>query len=405
MIDTIYFFASKKDICNIFYKIEREFEIKYCMTRADKKAGETGMPKMEFDTIEEIADDCHAAHMIQPFYLIAPKTEVMKSYQQALKDRDDIERYCMDYTENRNSVMLKGMQQHKDLTHDYYVHIDRKLETEFSGMLFKRIVREVKQNCVRIKYNTPVYIGKELYKGRGELVFCGERSKCFTVTETDEAKEWFRNPKVRAFADQTFKEQISFLQDVFCGKKLKDFERERKEFSEDYQIYRVAMSQPWKIKDLTFFRELFALFDDTVLVDDAFSPITAMEGLCEASVYAASAHKPDGIRILLEHLSWIPEKGYHCGCEGIVRLLLKKKYFEIFKMSMEDVTEDTKLLIKKILEGLTDKKTANQRKELLDCSKCSAHERSRTSNPYALADELHQRTNDFSGSMRKKVAP
>lgn len=95
------------------------------MTQADKKAGEKGIPKIEFDTIEEIADDCHAAHMIQPFYLIAPKTEVMKTYQQALKGRDDIERYRMVYTENRNSVLLKGMRKHEDSTFDYYVHIDR----------------------------------------------------------------------------------------------------------------------------------------------------------------------------------------------------------------------------------------------------------------------------------------
>ena len=33
---------------------------------------------------------------------------------------------------------------------------------------------------------------------------------------------------------------------------------------------------------------------------------------------------------------------------------------------MEDVSEDTKKLIKKILEGLTDKNTRNQRKELIE---------------------------------------
>ena len=77
MIDTINFFAAKEDICNIFHKIEQEFDIKYCMIRADKKVGEKGMPRMEFDTIEEIADDCHAVHMIQSFYLLTPKTEIM----------------------------------------------------------------------------------------------------------------------------------------------------------------------------------------------------------------------------------------------------------------------------------------------------------------------------------------
>jgi len=368
MIDTIYFFASKEDICNIFHAIEQEFDIKYCMTKVDTDAGKQGMPKMEFDTIEEIVDDCHAAHKIQPFYLIAPKTEVMKTYQQVLLNRDNIEeRYRMDYTENRNCVMLKGMQKHEDLTHDYYVHIARRLETEFSGMLFKRIVREVKRNCVKIQYNTTLaYIGKEMYKDKRKLVFSGERSGCFTITEMDEAKEWYRSPKVRAFADQTLEEQISFLRDVFYGKELKDYWKEKEKFSEDYQIYRVAMSQPWRIKDLAFQREIFSLFDDGVLVESPFGPRTAMEDLCEASVYVASTQKPDGIRILLNHLCWIPEKGYHCGCEGIVRLLLKKKYFEKFKMGMENVTEDTKKLIKKILEGLTDKKTENQKKELID---------------------------------------
>jgi len=336
------------------------------MTRVDKDAHEKGMPKMEFDTIEEIADDCHAVHKIQPFYLIAPKTEVMNTYRQALKDRDDIERYCMDYTENRNSVMLKGMQQHEDLTCDYYVHIARELETEFSGILFKRIVREVKRNCVRIKYKTPIYIGKEMYGNKGELVFSGERSKCFTLTETDEVKEWYRSPKVRAFADKPFKEQLSFLQDVFYGKKLADYKKEAKEFSEDYQIYIVAMSQPWRIKDLTLLKEIFPLFDDEVSAASPSRTKTAMEDLCEASVYVASAQKPDGIRILLDSLCLIPEKGYHCGCEGIIRLLLKKKYFEKFKLSMGNVAEDTKELLKKILQGLTDKNAENQRKELIE---------------------------------------
>ncbi len=158
MIDTIYFFASKKDLCIIFAAVEQEYDIKYCATQADKEVCKSEMPKMEFDTINEIADDCHAAHLIQPFYLITPKNQPMVRYRQALKDRDDIERYRVIYPENKNSVLLKGMQKHMDLTFDYYVHIARTLETEFSGMLFKKIVREVKRNCVKIKYSAPIYI-------------------------------------------------------------------------------------------------------------------------------------------------------------------------------------------------------------------------------------------------------
>lgn len=96
---------------------------------------------------------------------------------------------------------------------------------------------------------------------------------------------------------------------------------------------------------------------------------TAMEYLCEASIYAAAAQKPDGIRILLEHLHDIPEKGYHCGSEAIVRTLLKKKYFQRLKDSLTETTEDTKILVKNILEGITDKRTEDSRRELIDMLK------------------------------------
>ncbi|RKJ45835.1 hypothetical protein D7X98_05915 [bacterium 1XD8-76] len=351
MIDTIYFFASKTDICNIFHEIEQQFDIKYCMTEADREAGRGEMPQMEFDTIDEIADDCHAAHSIQPFYLIAPKTQTMKRYRQALKDRDDIERYRMIYTENGNSVMLKGMRKHEDLTYDYYIHIARNLETEFSGELFKKLVREVKKNCVRIKYNTPIYIGKDMYRSKEEFVFSGERCGCFTLTETDEVKEWYRSPKVREFADKPFEEQLFFLRDVFCGKELKDYRDEEKNFTEDYQNYRVAMSGLWDIRDLSRFKNVFELFNDETRVPSPMA-MTAMEYLCEACVYAASRQKPDGIGILLEYLHDIPEKGYHCGCEGIVRILSKKKYRERFQESLAGASEDTQVLVKKILSGI-----------------------------------------------------
>ena len=369
MINTIYFFASKKDLCNIFTAVEQEYDIKYCVTQADKEACKSEMPKMEFDTINEIADDCHAAHLIQPFYLITPKNQAMVRYRQALKDRDDIERYRVIYPENKNSVMLKGMRKHMDLTFDYYVHIARNLETEFSGILFKKIVREVKRNCVKIKYSTPIYIGKDMYESKEKFVFSGERCGTFTINRADEVKEWYRSPKVRAFADRSFTEQLSFLQDVFYGNALQNYHEEAKNFSEDFQIYAVAFSQPWRIKDLSLLKEVFRLFDDSVKVPSPPGTSTAMEYLCEASIYVAAAQKPDGIRVLLEHLHNIPEKGYHCGSEAIVRTLLKKKYFERLKGSLTDTTKDTKILVKNILEGITDKRTEDSRRELIDMLK------------------------------------
>lgn len=41
--------------------------------------------------------------------------------------------------------------------------------------------------------------------------FCG----AFTVTAANEAKKWYRRPKVREFADRPFREKLSFLQRVF----------------------------------------------------------------------------------------------------------------------------------------------------------------------------------------------
>lgn len=366
MIDTIYFFASREDLCNIFRAVELEFDIKYCATRADKETGKNEMPKMEFESIDEIADDCNAAHGIEPFYLIVPRTEVMKIYRQTLKDRNDIDRYCMNYTENGNGVLLQGMRKHEDLTCEYYVHIARKLETEFSGLLFHKITGEVRRNCVRIKNIAPTYIGKDMFQSRDKRIFSGERCGCFTVTEANEAKKWYRSPKVREFADQSFGEQISFLHSVFSREALKDYHEEMKNFSEEYQIYILAMSKIWGMKDLSFLKEIFALFDDDCEVESPSGTMTAMEYLDEALICAAASQKPDGMRILLDHLCYVPKKGYHCGCEGIVRLLLKKKYYESFRISLPEAAEESRELVKKVLEGLTDKRTERQRQELTE---------------------------------------
>lgn len=190
------FFCLKRRFIQYFNAVGQEFDIKYCIESADKEVAKDEMPQMEFDTIEEIADDCNAAHLLAPHYLIAPKAEVMKTEWHVLKDQDDIARYHIHYNANWNNVVLKSMEKHKDLTNEYYVHVNREHGTEFSGAIFKRIVREVKRNRVRVKVVTPIYIGKEMFKQKDELVFMGERCCAFTVTEANEAKTWYRSPKI-----------------------------------------------------------------------------------------------------------------------------------------------------------------------------------------------------------------
>ncbi len=361
----LHFFASKQDLCNIFKAVEQEFSIKYCVTEAKQAVCKEGPPQMAFNAIEEIADDFTAAHSIAPLCLITPKTEVVRVYRRRMQ-RNDIVRYCMDLPEYKNGVQLRGMAKHKDLTHEFYVYLSREQETEFSAALFKSMVREIRKNCVRIKNTAPTYLGKELYGDRANRVFYGERCGAFTVTDAKEAKVWYRRPKVREFAERSFEEKLSFLQRVFEGKEIKDYAEERKNFSEDFEIYGVAEGAVWSMKDLSLFREVFALFDDEVQVPSYPGTATAMEYLCEASVYAASSQKPDGIRILLEQLHYIPEKGYHCGCEGIVKILLKGNHFEKFRASLSNADSDTKAFVSKILDGLADKKMADKRKELLE---------------------------------------
>ena len=368
MLNSLHFFASKQDLCNIFQTVEWEFPVKYCLTKADQDPGREELPKMEFDTIEEIADDFTAAHSIAPHCLITPKTETLEVYRLRMQ-RDDVVRYGADYRKNTNGVLLKGMEKHEDLTCEFYVYIDREHETEFSSALFKSVIREIKRNCVRVKNTAPTYIGKEMYQERENRIFHGERCGAFTVTAANEAKEWYRRPKVREFADKPFREKLSFLQRVFDGKEIKDYEKERKDFSEDFEIYGLAGGAVWGIKDLSLLKEVFALFSDEVKVPSSPGTSTAMEYLCEASVYAASVQKPDGIRMLLEQLRYVPEKGYHCGCEGMIRILLKAKNFDKFKTGLANVDRDTKALVRKILEGITDKRMAGKRNELADMLK------------------------------------
>ena len=361
----LHFFASRQDLCNMFKAVEREFSIQYCLTQADQDAGMETPPQMAFDTIEEIADELTAAHSIAPLCLITPKMEAIKVYRRRLQ-REDIARYCVELLEHTNAMQLRGMEKHKDLTCEFYVYLNRAQETDFSAALFQCAIREIRRNCVRVKNTAPTYIGKEMYQEREDRIFYGERCGAFTVTAANEAKEWYRRPKVREFADRSFTEKLSFLQRVFDGKEIKDYQKERKNFSEDFEIYGIAESAVWRIKDLSLLKEVFALFDDDIKVPSFPGTSTAMEYLCEASVYVASLQKPDGVRILLEQLHDVPEKGYHCGCEGMIRILLKRNYFVQFKTGLANANRDTKELVRKILDGFTDQKMAGKRKELGD---------------------------------------
>ncbi len=107
------------------------------------------------------------------------------------------------------------------------------------------------------------------------------------------------------------------------------------------------------------------MFDDAVTMSDLQTARTAMETLQEIELDWACSQKSDGIRLLLENLKNVPSAGYHCGNEELIRTLLKKKYYELFRESLTQVTDETKALVKKTLETIDDKRLQKQKEELL----------------------------------------
>lgn len=360
MIDSICFFASNKDLYNIFGVIEREFDIKYCACYAYAENGKKA--DIEFNKIEEIADS------YREVYYIVQKTQIMQTYCYMLGDEKK-ERYvarcdnlnCLTFrTAAKNPNGYKG---------DYEVHIPREYETEFTGALFKRIVREVKRNCVKIKYVSPLYVGEEMYKNIGGYILLSQRSLFpLIVTETNEAKRWWKNPNVRKFMDKPIIEQLPFLQDVFSQKRLKNFVSniQRKDWTEDHEIYEGIMYKLWINKDLSLLKDVAALFDDGVKVKEPFyMRKTAMEELRDIEIDWAFSQKADGIKILLENLKNVPSAGFYCGNMEVIKTLFRKKYYETFKESILNVTDETKEIIRNTIENISDKRLLKQVNEVI----------------------------------------
>ena len=358
-MDTIHFFASDKDLCDIFENIEKELDIKYCMEYAHTKKGIKEKPQIEFHTIGEIQKEDKGID-----YLICPKAENMQTYRHILDDNSF--RYETLYCDNKNSIVYKGGRKFPDMIGDYQLHIAKEYGTEFADKLFKRIVKEINKKCVKIRGLYPIfYVGNELYNNRENYVFFGMNFRFpIILTETGEVKRWWSNPNVRQFMDKSITEQLRFLQDVFSSEKWKTLHY--KNWTEEYEIYEGVMYKLCINNDLSLLKDIAVLYDDNVT---GKSPLvawkTVMEELRDIAIDLAFSQKADGLKILLENLKYVPSAGYHCGCKELITILLKKKYFETFKESLFIITDETKALVKKILEDITDKRTQDQRNELI----------------------------------------
>lgn len=357
-MDTINFFASDKDLCDIFGNIEKELDIKYCIEWAYTEKGKKEKPQTEFDTIGEIQKDDRGIR-----YLIGPKAEKMQTFREKLND--DRFRYGTLYCDNKNGIMLTGGRKFPDMIGDYQLHVAKEYETEFADKLFKRIVKEIKKNCVKIKGLYPIfYVGNELYNNKDNYVFFG---MCFRfpviLTETNEVKRWWSNPNVRQFMDKPIAQQLQFLPDLFSAEK---WQTDHKDWTEDYEMYEGVMYKLLINKDISLLKDIVVLFNDDV---KGRSPLcaskTIMEELRDIAIDLAFSQKADGFKILLENLKNVPSAGYHCGCKELITTLLMKKYFETFKESLLIITDETKALVKNILGDISNKRLLNEVNEAI----------------------------------------
>lgn len=74
MINAIYFFATSIDLCTIFEAVEREFDIKYCANYVYAGIESEEKPRIEFNTIGEIAGS------YDEFYHIVKKRRICIQY-------------------------------------------------------------------------------------------------------------------------------------------------------------------------------------------------------------------------------------------------------------------------------------------------------------------------------------
>lgn len=363
-MDIMNFFASDKDLSDIFRSVEKDIDIKYTIMCAYTEIDKRDKPQTEFDTIDEVIRNFEADYDSRIRYLIGSKSEKMDTWAQALES-ENRDRYVTDYCDNINCILLTGGGKYPDTIGDYQVQIARQYGSQFADELFKRAVKEIRKNCVKVKALSPFYVGNELYQNKENYIFYG-MGDAFPqiVTETCEAKRWWINPNVREFMDRPITEHLQFLKDIFANKELQDLNYKNR--TEQYEIYEGILYKLSINKDLSIIKDMAALFNDNVhITSPLYVTKSIMEELKDIIIELAYSHKREGFKVLLENLKNIPSVGYDCGKKELMITLLKKKYYHTFKESLSDVTEDTKIQIKGILGNISSKRLQSQVDEVI----------------------------------------
>lgn len=363
-MDIMNFFASDRDLSGIFRSVEKDIDIKYTIMYAYTEIGKRDKPQTEFDTIDEVIRNFEAGYNRRILYLIGSQSEKMDTWAHTLES-EDRDRYITDYCDNKNCILLIGGEKYPNWIGDYQVQIARQYGSQFADDLFKRVVKEIRRNCVKVKAISPFYVSSELYQNKENYIFYGMRFAFpQIVTEACEAKRWWQNPNVREFMDRPIAEHLQYLKDIFANKELQNLNYENR--TEQYEIYEGVLYKLSLNKDLTIIKDIAALFDDNVnIASPLYITKSIMEELKDIIIELAYFHKREGFKVLLENLKSIPNAGYDCGKKELIITLFKKKYYETFKESLSDVTEDTKIQIKEILGNISNKRLQGQVNEII----------------------------------------
>lgn len=363
-MDIMNFFASDKDLSGIFRSVEKDIDIKYTIMYAYTETGKRQKPQTEFDTIDEVIGNFEAGYDRKIWYLIGPKSEKMDTWPQVLES-ENRERYITHYCDNKNCILLTGGAKYPNWIGDYQVQIARQYGSQFADDLFKRVVKEIRKNCVKIKAISPFYVSSELYQHKENYIFYGMRFAFpQIVTEACEGKRWWLNPNVREFMDRPITEHLQFLKDIFVHKELQDLDCNNR--TERYEVYEGILYKLSINQDLSIIKDIAVLFDDNVnIASPLYITKSIMEELKDIIIELAYSHKREGFKILLENLKNIPNVGYDCGKKELIITLFKKKYYETFKESLSDAAEDTKMQIKEILGNISNKRLQGQVNEVI----------------------------------------
>ncbi len=356
---TFQFFASNKDLCEMFDEIERVCDIKYSYER------------IEVDNEKEkvVITENSICNILKNKKEIGFGCIITSKSQNVITEKFYFENpfhivYTSDFYKNKEAVLFRGGQKlrREDMISDYQFHVGS--SSIFAENLLKKMVKIIKKHSIKVK---TYFIGHDLYRNRQNYIFYGMYwSNPAIITELGELKRWYEQKAIAEFMDKrSIDEKLEFLNKAFSSNLIQDWEKEWKDNTDNWEIYEAVMRELGSKQDINLMKKLMELFDDN---SNAIFPYkdSGMQELRDIVLDIAFALKKEGMKTLIESLKNIPLKGKETGRKAIVKVLLRKKNLHKFQCGIEGISEESKQLLIEILNEITDKRLLKARELILN---------------------------------------